>query len=646
MSKKHIALVGNPNAGKSTVFNLLTGMNQKVANYPGVTVDKKLGNFKLDNGQKVEVVDLPGTYSLQAKSEDERIALNYLLEKKEHLDLVIVIADASNLKRNLLLFTQVYDLGLPVLLVLNMIDVADTEGISIDEEKLSSLLAGLSVLKLNAKDKNSKAVLKEAIESFETPDNWQPFHEKADAQWLRSPNGQEAAEAAARYEKIDNLLKFSTSKTQSNKSIRHLTEKIDGIVTHRIWGFAIFTALLFLMFQAIYKLANWPMDLIDFVFAYFGGLVNNWMPPGILRDLVSEGIIPGLGGVIIFIPQITLLFLFLAILEETGYMTRVVFIMDKLMKPFGLSGKSVVPLISGAACAIPAIMSTRSIEQQKDRLVTILVTPLMSCSARLPVYTLMIALAIPEKTVFGFMNLQGLVLLFMYFLGLFAALIAALVFKWIIQPGRKSFLIMEMPLYQMPRFKNVALMLLEKVKVFVFGAGKIILAISIILWVLGSYGPDSFNSQNETLPETEFISKVNLEDSYIGLLGQTIEPVIKPLGYDWKMGIALITSFAAREVFVGTMATIYSIGEEDTETLLIDRMRNETKWETRVKAYGLATGLSLMIFYAFAMQCMSTLAIVKRETKTWKWPLVQLSYMTAMAYFGALAAYQIGLWLS
>lgn len=622
---KKIALVGNPNVGKSTIFNLLTGLNQKVGNYPGVTVDKKYGSFKLDQ-ETLEVVDLPGTYSLHPKTEDEQVVLNYLTGDTTP-DVVVVIADAINLHRNLLLFTQVYDLKIPVILVLNRIDLSLKDKEKISTEKLSSLLGGIPVVPLNARDGNIDA-LKSAISTFKSNETWQPFYQ--------SDNGVDyLKETEARHQKIGKLMKFLD---KGDKKTDTFSSKLDKILLHKVWGYAIFLAILFIIFQFIYVFANVPMDLIDNFFIGSSSFLSERLPEGPLSSLVTEGIIPGIGGVVIFIPQIAFLFLFLTVLEETGYMTRVVFLMDKLMRPFGLHGKSVVPLISGVACAIPAIMSSRSIDQPKERLITILVTPLMSCSARLPVYILLIALTVPDKLVAGFINMQGLVLFGMYMLGTIAALVFAIIFKAILSTKSKSFLIMEMPRYQLPKFRNVAYNVYEKSKAFVWGAGRIILAISIILWVLGSYGPDSFSSNNDS---EEMLPQTSLETSFIGILGKQIEPAIEPLGYDWKIGISLITSFAAREVFVGTMATIYSIDESDTDASLLERMNQEINPTTGEKTYGLATGISLMIFYAFAMQCMSTLAITKRETKSWKWPLVQLGYMTALAYVSSLIAYQI-----
>ena len=622
---RRIALVGNPNVGKSTIFNLLTGLNQKVGNYPGVTVDKKYGNLQLAE-ETIEIVDLPGTYSIHPKTEDEQVVHEYLTGKTSP-DLVVVIADAINLQRNLLLFSQVYDLNVPVLLVLNRIDLAKKDELNISSDKLSSLLGGIPIITLDAKRGNINE-LRTAIASYQRPEGWQPFHS--------AENGEDyGKETEIRFQKIEKLLKFSVN--AERKKPHKLTQQLDRIFIHKFWGYAIFLAILFVIFQFIYEFANIPMDLIDLFFVSSSSFLANLLPEGPLSSLITEGIIPGIGGVVIFIPQIALLFLFLTVLEETGYMTRVVFLMDKIMRPFGLHGKSVVPLISGVACAIPAIMSSRAIDQPKERLITILVTPLMSCSARLPVYILLIALTVPGQTVFGFMNLQGLVLLAMYLLGVVAALGFAMLFKAILATKSKSFLIMEMPRYQLPRFKNTLFNVYEKSKAFVWGAGKIILSISIILWVLGSYGPASFGANNSE----ELVPQTSLETSFIGIMGKKMEPVIEPLGYDWKIGIALITSFAAREVFVGTMATIYSIDSEEDEASLLAKMNAEVNPDTGERRYSLATGISLMIFYAFAMQCMSTLAITKRETKSWKWPLVQFGYMTALAYISSLIAYQV-----
>lgn len=652
MTKRRIALIGNPNAGKSSLFNQLTGLNQHVGNYPGVTVDKHYGDFVTPNGQKIELLDLPGTYSLFARSGDEQVACEVLCREDhpDFPDLVVVVVDTSNLERNLLLFTQVLDLKVPVILALNMSDLLEKEGLELNPEKLSEMLGGVSWVAINARKGEGMDQLKKQLErdiSASTtafvPDSLIGSYGK------EAGNDQEAqvADTQERYKKIKQILKFCLKRKEAPKSRRVLTQKIDRWVTHPIGGYVIFLGILFLMFQAIYKFATVPMDMIDAVFGQASSWAQSVFPDGALTDLLAEGIIPGVGGVVIFIPQIVLLFAFLALLEEVGYMSRVVFIMDRLMRPLGLHGKSVVPLISGVACAIPAIMATRGIDQWKDRLVTIMVVPLMSCSARLPVYVLLIALVIPDETVLGFMDLQGLVLMGMYLLGTVAALLISVIFKLLIKAKRPSFLIMELPTYKSPRWQNIGLTLFEKTKVFVVDAGRVILAISIVLWVLASYGPPGRMGQaaqvavEQGLNDNE-VAVVELENSWIGLLGKQIEPVIKPLGYDWQIGIALITSFAAREVFVGSMATIYSVGEDfEVGDTLLKRMKAQTHADTGLPVYSLAAGLSLMIFYAFAMQCMSTLAITFRETKSWKWPLLQMAYMTGLAYVGALIAYQL-----
>lgn len=650
-----IALVGNPNSGKTSVFNQLTGLNQRVGNYPGITVDKKIGYLKNSKQEKHSILDLPGTYSVYPRSTDEEVVFDILFDPKnpDYPDLVVVTVDATNLERNLLLFTQLYDMRIPVVLALNMTDVAGKQGLEINHKKLSELFGNVPVVPVIARSGEGMEDLRKVMLNYEKPEPFYPINPKEfEGDWHTPSEDQQQELARYRYKKIRQLMGFFV-KTQGNiGAVTKRQRKIDRLVTHPVWGYLIFLSILFLIFQAIYSWAEWPMDMIDTIFLSLSQWVGNSLPEGALTNLIAQGIIPGLGGVVIFIPQIALLFTFIFILEETGYMSRVVFIMDRLMRPFGLNGKSVVPLISGVACAIPAIMATRTIDNWKERLITIMVTPLMSCSARLPVYTLLIALVIPDESI-GPFNLKGFALLFLYLIGLLAALLAALVFKFIIRSKQTSFLVMELPLYKMPRWKNLLITIFEKVKIFVFEAGRVIMAISIILWVLASYGPgDRIENAVNQIPEPETeenrkeyqnkISSVALENSYIGIVGQFIEPVIRPLGYNWQIGIALITSFAAREVFVGSMATIYSVGEDfENEETLIQRMRNETNEYTGEPVYNLASGFSLMVFYAFAMQCMSTLAIVLRETKKWKWPLIQLVYMTLLAYISALITYQI-----
>lgn len=692
-----IALIGNPNSGKSSLFNHLTGLNQKVGNFPGVTVDKKTGTCKISNDLRADIIDLPGTYSLYPRSLDERVVLDILLDKKskDHPDLIVVIADASNLKRNLLLFSQVYDLGFPVILALNMMDVSFNLGQKVKPLSLAREL-NIPVVSINARNGDGIPLLKQAFqevcqphENFVKAKEFAPEVVREIKNEFEIDNDYEALltaqqgrfsdhvsskdkktifeinrknsfnhelvhsqEILARYDKIDGIIKNAVEYNVGES--KNLTRKLDKVLTHRIFGYVIFLAILFLIFQAIFAWANYPMDLIDGGFATFSSWLHDILPQGVLTDMLTEGIIPGIGGVVIFIPQIAILFAFISILEESGYMSRVVFLMDKIMKKFGLNGKSVVPLISGVACAIPAIMATRTISNWKERFITIFVTPLMSCSARLPVYTILIALVVPQKHVLGFINIQSLALLGMYMLGFVMAIMSALLLKFIVKTGEKSYFIMELPLYKFPRWKHVGFTIYEKSKTFVVEAGKIILAISVVLWVLASFPKDRMNEaasdvrermQKDNHTEEEIdkrLQAVKLENSYAGVFGKTIEPVIKPLGYDWKIGIAIITSFAAREVFVGTMATIYSIGSDvEDETTIKSRMKSEINAETGGPMYTPAVAFSLLVFYAFAMQCMSTLAVVWRETKSWKYPAMQFAYMTGLAYIAALIVYNI-----
>ena len=691
----NVALIGNPNTGKTSVFNALTGLNQKVGNYPGITVEKKEGICKLPRGVKAHIIDLPGTYSLNASSLDENVVIELLLNKndKDFPDVAVVVSDVENLKRNLLLYTQIKDLEIPTILVINMSDRMTYKGIQLDiphlEQELQTKIALISTRKNKGIDQLKELITNykelsitpclsaseidteyfdklrkafpnqllyklwlvitqdvnfgkvdrneiDAINSFKTKG-------KADLKRLQQK------ETIKRYQFINNTLK--QGQTIDLKTAKDLRIKLDRVLTHKVWGYLIFFVILLTIFQAIYEWAQVPMELIDGAFAWLSEWTQNILPEGVFTNLITEGIIPGLGGIVIFIPQIAFLFLFIAILEESGYMSRVVFLMDRIMRRFGLSGKSVVPLISGTACAIPAIMATRNIESWKERLITILVTPFTTCSARLPVYLIIIELVIPEGRFLG-LGYQPLTLMLLYLIGFGTAIVSAWILNKILKMKSKTFFVVEMPNYKLPLFKNVALTVLEKTKSFVFGAGKIILAISIVLWFLASYGPgDSFNNAEEIVT-TEYasenlsseelqqkISSHKLEHSFIGIAGQAIEPAIRPLGYDWKIGIAIVSSFAAREVFVGTLATIYSVENDDVDTIT-NRMAKDTNRTTGGKLFTIASGISLLLFYAFAMQCMSTLAIVKRETNTWKWPMLQLVIMTAFAYVVALIAYQ------
>lgn len=652
MKFQKIALIGNPNTGKTSIFNRLTGLNQHVGNFPGVTVDKKSGKLKLSENT-VEIIDLPGTYSIYPRSKDEQVVLDVLKNKNhpDHPDALIVVVDASNLERNLLLFTQVYDLQMPVMLVLNMSDIAFKSGKKFNQDAFHERFPEVPVVETNARIGTGISRITENIDKGFDLINFEAVI--ADFNISSEQNSdKQTEETNKRYQFIKDLIPKIIHQEENKKQFK--VSKLDKLFIHPVFGYLIFAGILLLLFQLIFSLASYPMDMIDSVFGTLSEYIQTKLPAGLFTDLLSQGIVPGLGGVIIFIPQIALLFLCLGILEETGYMSRVVFIMDRLMRPFGLNGKSVVPLLSSAACAIPGIMATRTISNWKERFITIMVAPLMSCSARIPVYTLLIALVIPSQKVLGFLNLQGLVLFSLYALGLISALLVSLVMKWLIKSNETSILMLELPEFKAPRWGNVFISLFEKVRVFVFDAGKVILAVSIILWAMASFGPgDRIEkaiqkiekpAKATTLQIAQYdleVKNAKLENSYMGILGKTIEPVIKPIGYDWKIGISLLTSFAAREVFVGSMATIYSVQDNGEINLgLMQKMRAE-KWSDGKPVYSLAAGLSLMVFYVYAMQCMATLAIVKRETKSWKWPLIQILYMGALAYVASFIVFKI-----
>ncbi len=616
------------------MFNALTGLTQKTGNFPGVTVDKKSGYTNINN-QQIEVVDLPGTYSLNPEAEDERVAANTIKNINDD-ELIIVVADVTNLKRNLFLCTQIIDLGKPVVLVLNMMDLLQKSNQRINLDKISALLQ-IPVVPVNARIKKGINELKEIVSKY---------------QFKKASFSSNKLTPSERYEKITTVISACLQGGEANRWIDR-TKKIDNILTHKIYGYLIFLSILFVIFQAIFSWSAYPMELIEEGFAMLGGLVESWMPKGVLSDLIVNGILAGLSGIVVFVPQIALLFAFITILEDTGYMSRVSFLMDRLLRPFGLNGKSIIPLISSIACAVPAIMSTRSINNLKERLITIMVAPLISCSARIPVYTLLIALVIPAEQQVGIFNLQGIVMMGLYLIGFLAALFAALIFKWILKSKGKTNFIMEMPIYRLPKWSNIGFSVYNKVKVFLFEAGKIIIAISIVLWGLSSYGPgDTFEKIEEKYASPAFenedeneintlIASEKLEASYAAYLGKTIEPLIKPIGFDWKIGISLVTSFAAREVFVGTMATLYSVGDEDNTTSIREKMLQAKNPETGDRLYNRATTFSLLIFYAFAMQCMATLAVVYRETKSYKWPIIQVVYMGALAYVSSWIVYTI-----
>ncbi|MFM7016984.1 MAG: ferrous iron transport protein B [Bacteroidota bacterium] len=701
VKKIKVALIGNPNVGKSSLFNLLTGLHQKIANFPGVTVEKKSGNATIFNSttgiaKHLEIVDLPGTYSLYPTSPDERIPFEVLCDpnNEDYPDIVVILADGTNLKRSLFLASQVIDLKIPSILALNMMDLVQSQGIKINPAELERRI-GIRVCPIIARKEVGIEELKQAIINelpVPTKDIYDTSQIKpsllseirkdlnlksnyAALQIANHINSLEhfnltdtqlrklkdlfigveydgikiqSYESLERYKAIQQIIDSCVKLTENTKV--SLSSKLDKLLVHRVWGYVIFLCILFIIFQSIFSIAEFPMNFIDETFTGLIDVVSKILPKGVLNELIVNGVLAGIGGIVIFVPQIAMLFMFIAILEDTGYMARVSFLMDKLMRKFGLNGRSVIPLMSGVACAVPAIMSTRTISSWKERIVTILVTPLVSCSARLPVYTLLISLVIPPTYV-GVFNLQGLVLMSLYLIGFLAALVASVVISGFIQSKQKSYFIMEIPVYRMPRWSNIGYSMFEKVKIFLIDAGKIIIAISIVLWFLSSRGPgDKFEKINQEISilsnDTTNAQQIlnleaqKLEYSYAGHLGHLLEPVIKPLGFDWKIGIALVTSFAAREVFVGTMTTIYSVGTNESLTVK-EKMQIERNAETGTPRYTVAVGWSLMLFYAFAMQCMSTLAIVKRETGSWKWPIIQFLYLSGLAYFTSLIVYQI-----
>ncbi len=684
------------------MFNALTGLNQKVGNFPGVTVDKKTGVFELEKNLSSLLIDLPGSYSLYPRRSDEWVAYKVMMDadKEVHPEIILIVADASNLKRNLLFCSQVIDLKRPVVVALTMMDIARKKGIEIDVDGLERDL-GVPVIAVNPRKNKGLVQLKKALAQT-AKQKYIPALRDFIANKELAPNAVDDVKkllpklsdyAAVHYlinhenfpltaamqdkiEQVETENKFNPTKTQAEEIMQRytrikqimqqnvlepdllqkklFTESLDNILLHRVWGYAILLAVLFFLFQSIFWLAQYPMNAIDWTFSQLTTWLNSVLPAVWWSNLLVNGLLAGMNGILVFVPQIMILFGLITLLEDTGYMARISFLSDKLMRKVGLNGKSVMPMISGFACAVPAIMSTRNIENKKERLLTILVTPLMSCSARLPVYTILIALVIPNTFYFGFLSVQGLVMMCLYLLGTVMALVVSYVFKWIIKLNEKSFFILELPVYRAPRWKNVGITMVEKAKIFVRDAGRVIMLISLLLWFLSSYGPSgrmdtvekkySALEQQATAPQAlaaikKQYNSEKLENSYAGILGKTIEPVIKPLGYDWKIGIALITSFAAREVFVGTMATLYSVEEKDNNTLQ-QKMQSAVR-EDGTKVYTLPAALSLMVFYVLAMQCMSTLAVVKRETRTWKWPAIQFAYMTGLAYLMSFIVYHI-----
>ena len=700
-SRKNIALIGNPNSGKSSLFNAMTGLDQKIGNFPGVTVEKRTGFSHLKLSKGFSIIDLPGSYSIYPRRADESVAYVSLMDPwgTSNIDIYVVVADASNLTRNLLYVSQVKDLGKPIIVALTMMDILQKRNIKLDVDRLSKLL-GVPVVCINPRkgegiDELDKVLndfaskgyseeieefieitafcdepIKNVKEIFIRLTNYgalqyllyhEPFNLSDDVHetlsLIKQKSGVNASKLQAediqrRYSKIKDIINETTTDLQEQS--KNLTEKIDSILLHKSYGLIVMLSILFIMFQTVFIISDYPMTWIDEFFSYLSGKTAEILGERWYSDLVVNGILAGLGGILIFIPQIMIVFGMITILEDTGYMARISFLMDKFMRRIGLNGKSVMPMISGFACAVPAIMSARNIENQKERLLTILVTPLMSCSARIPVYSILISLVIPKKIILGFISLQGLVMLGLYMLGFIMAIMMSLIFELIIDMKEKSFFILEMPTYRAPRWGNILTTMVDKAKIFVWDAGKVIMVISLILWGLSSYGPSEerktithrYNQMKVSNPQlidsidVQYKSEL-LEHSFAGILGKKITPIIEPLGFDWKIGIALITSFAAREVFVGTMATLYSVGgAADEETTLKNKMDAAVRADGS-KVYTLATGVSLLIFYVLAMQCMSTLAIVKRETGTWKWPMIQLVYMTGLAYLLSFLAFVV-----
>ncbi|MCE3075111.1 ferrous iron transport protein B [Chryseobacterium gwangjuense] len=670
--KKQILLVGNPNVGKSTVFNALCNKKQKTGNYAGVTVASHSGNYTFKN-EEVEVIDLPGSYSVYPSSEDEAIFSKFLIDEQKNYAGVVYILEALSLKRGLLLFQQIQDLGIPMILVVNQIDQAERRGITIDIQKFSEAV-GIKIIQTNAKENIGIDEIKEAVlnnqfvkrntTSFEIPGEHKDFINKivthkgfnneykawmslslgTDLGKIESvmelmnepeskslvPKRLQVQETVRRYQNVDKILSDVISKKPQFKEL--LTERLDKVLVHKFWGYVVFLAILLVIFQSVFFLAEYPMNWIDDLFSWLTAFTSEHLPEGPINSLISNGIIPGIGGIVVFAPQIGILLYFLYLLEDSGYMARVVFLMDRILRPFGLNGKSIVPLVSGTACAIPAVISTRNIENVKERLLTILVTPFMTCSARLPVYSIIIGLIISDETFLG-IKYKALVLMGMYLLGFLVALFSASILKRFIKNKGKTYLVMDLPTYKKPLFGYDFKMVLGKVWDFITGAGKIIFIVSIIIWFLSYFGP-------KQKPDQFVATNVHLDHSYLAKMGKGIEPIIAPLGYDWKMGVGILTSFVAREVFVGTMSTLYSLEDDAPEVKVIDKMRRDVK-PNGEKVFSFATGVSVLLFYAFAMQCVSTLAVVFRETKSWKWTGLQVAMMTGLAYFVSMIVYQI-----
>ncbi|MCF8237567.1 MAG: ferrous iron transport protein B [Saprospiraceae bacterium] len=698
-----IAVIGNPNSGKSSLFNHLTGLRQKTGNFPGVTVERRSGALRLPDGTDIQVVDFPGTYSLYPTSLDERVVFDVLSNPKgeDFPDLVIYVADAMRLDQHLLLLSQIRDLGIPVLLALNLIDSAVASGVRFDAHALGIRL-GIPTIEVNGRTGEGTGLLIQQIEhlyndiwtehsqaapftltpamqdlvrdireafpwvtrdyqaliiahhlhelTYLQPEEVEQIHEILQRHPFVSLRAQ-VDEIMERFQHIDRIVKEVRNQEGGHRN--RLTARVDRVFTHVVWGPMIFVIFLMFIFQAVFTWSTLPMEWIERIFSELGGGIKYALGEGWLSSLLADGVVAGLGGVLVFIPQIVLLFLLVALLEESGYMARAVYLFDRLLRKVGLNGRSIVALVSGTACAIPAVMSTRTITNQKERLITILVTPFISCSARLPVYALLIGLMVPAGKVLGLVSYQALTFMGLYVLGAAAAMVGAWVFNRVLKTEEPGYLLMELPDYQVPHWRNVVFTVWSKVASFVREAGKIIIMISIVLWFLASFSLPGRMALAEEAARTEaaiqgldegeteaLIASQKIESSYAGMLGKGLEPVIRPLGFDWKIGIALVTSFAAREVFVGTMATIYSIGSVDDESSIRQKMGAELNPVTGRKKYSFPVALSLLLFYVFAMQCMSTIAVVKKETGTWKWPLIQLVVMTGLAYVVSLIAYQ------
>lgn len=691
-----VALLGGPNSGKSSLFNRLTGLQQRIGNFPGVTVEKKVSTFKMENGETAQLIDLPGTYTLYPTGEEERVTCD-ILRNPQHPDapdLVVVVCDATQLRRGLVLVGQAMDLGLPVIVALNMNDLLAKEKIAVNTDLLAQKLQtpvvaisaltgqGISRLKslisphidaptvhiftppldLQASVEEIKNCLHtnndyRAYQALLQPDSFNDLSEECRINIRKKVPENYAPifisdEMLLRNDRAEGLAGNILDRMPS--ASEKLSNRIDDIVLHRVGGYFIFGLILMLVFQAIFTWASYPMDLIDGLFGHLTTWLHNQLPDSWLTNLLADGIVAGIGGIVVFVPQIAFLFFFIALLEESGYMSRVMFLMDRIMRPFGFSGRSLVPLIGGMACAVPSIMMARTIPNRQERLIAILVTPLMSCSARIPIYVLLIGMFVPKTPVLGIITQQGLAMMFMYILGFIMALFSAWVLKKVLRYDTSGIYVAEMPIYRMPRWENISLIIYQKCHSFVTEAGKVILIISIVLWFAASFGPpqkmaaidDRYDKAINTSPEKQDTLEMQrdaekLQNSYAGMFGRSIEPLIRPLGFDWKIGIALLTSFAAREVFVGTMATLYSVGEEkgDDPKKLRERMSSDINPHTGQPTYTPAVGFALLVFYAFAMQCMGTLAITKRETGSWKWAMLMLTYMTILAYLSAWAVY-------